>query len=177
MTLTRKIKQLRLALLWIKVKHFFQGRIQIRISIKIESHIRIGVNMTPIHNTAKKIASQTVKNYIFESQEYRLLSPIQIRSNRSPFSASRTTNPSSSQPTPPPARPSSPNTPSPSPSRTNSASSTPRPSRQGWKKAGFFWAFRVFWFFLGLFFLYIFAQKREFSGFSVSRILLGASRL
>jgi hypothetical protein len=56
---------------------------------------------------------------------------------------------------------------------------------QGWKKpgfkkktspVGFFGFFWVFWVFLG--FLGFFAQKRGFVGFfSVSQILLGASRL
>jgi hypothetical protein len=71
-----------------------------------------------------------------------------------------------------------------------------KPTLQGWKKPdfflnpaqcffGFFGVFfgffrgflGVFWDFF-VFFLNIFAQKREFLGFfSVSRILLGASRL
>jgi len=55
-------------------------------------------------------------------------------------------------------------------------------SRQGWKKTGFFKirepAQCVFWFF-GFFwvFLYICREERVFRVFSVSRILLGASRL
>ncbi len=45
--------------------------------------------------------------------------------------------------------------------------------------SGFFWVFWVFLGFFGFFWVFfIFAQKREFLGFfSVSRILLGASRL
>ncbi len=58
MTLMRKIKQSKLALLWLKVKKFrFSNlfitwcRIRIRIDIKIESRIRIGIKTTPIHDT------------------------------------------------------------------------------------------------------------------------------
>ncbi len=56
----------------------------------------------------------------------------------------------------------------------------------GWKKPGFFfinkkpaqWVFGVFCFFgFFLFFLYICPEERVFRVFSVSRILLGASRL
>jgi hypothetical protein len=57
---------------------------------------------------------------------------------------------------------------------------------QGWKKPGFFiykktaqWVFLGFFGFLGffVFFLYICQEERVFIVFSVSRILLGASRL
>jgi hypothetical protein len=61
--------------------------------------------------------------------------------------------------------------------------------RQGWRKPGFLflkkpaqWVFLDYFEFFGFFgvfwvFLNIFAQKRVFRVFSVSRILLGASRL
>jgi hypothetical protein len=47
-----------------------------------------------------------------------------------------------------------------------------QPSRFFW----FFWVFRVFWVFF-VFFIDIFPEERVFRVFSVSRILLGASRL
>jgi hypothetical protein len=52
--------------------------------------------------------------------------------------------------------------------------------KQGWKKPSFFLKNPAQWVFLGFFlgFLGFFAQTRGFLGlFSVSRILLGASRL
>ena len=52
-------------------------------------------------------------------------------------------------------------------------------TRQGWKKPGLKKKKTAQWVFLGIFgFFYIFVQKGEFFGFlSVSRILLGLSRL
>jgi hypothetical protein len=60
-------------------------------------------------------------------------------------------------------------------------------SKQGWKKpgflkkktspVGFFGFFWVFWFFFGVFWGFFCPDERVFGFFSVSRILLGASRL
>jgi hypothetical protein len=60
------------------------------------------------------------------------------------------------------------------PRKTGNSSS----SRQGWKKP-VFKKKPAHWFYLGFFgfFLYIFREERVFRVFSVSRILLGESRL
>jgi hypothetical protein len=69
MTLTRKKKQCKPTLLLIRLsnmcKSWGRTQIQIRISIKRESRIRIGFKTKPIHNTAdepQKLRSKLVEN-------------------------------------------------------------------------------------------------------------------